>query len=78
MFGFDFDMNGHPATWGRKRGTCIIFTQDKQSIAETSEDVPKRDVGLTVNAFCGLGDEKLTSVEYMFNLLPSGKRWDET
>ncbi|KAB2108262.1 hypothetical protein AG0111_0g3440 [Alternaria gaisen] len=63
-FGFDFDMNGHPAAWGRKRGTCMIFTVDKQSVEETPEDVLKNEEGLVANAFCGLGDEKLMGVTY--------------
>ncbi|CAN9287431.1 unnamed protein product [Alternaria alternata] len=56
-FGFDFDMNGDPAAWGRKRGTCMIFTLDRQSVL-------KNDEGLVANAFCGLGDEKLMRVMY--------------
>jgi len=63
-FGFDFDMNGHPAAWGRKRGTCMIFTVDKQSVEETLEDVLKNEEGLVANAFCGLGDEKLMGVTF--------------
>jgi hypothetical protein len=63
-FGFNFDMTGHPAAWGRKRGTCMIFTMDKQSVEETPEDVLKNEEGLVANAFCGLGDEKLMGVTY--------------
>ena len=64
QFGLDFDMNGHPAAWGRKRGTCMIFTVDKQSVEETLEDVLKNEEGLVANAFCGLGDEKLMGVTF--------------
>lgn len=53
MFSFDFDMNGHPAAWGRKRGTCMVFTRDRQSVAETPEDVLKRDVELTARYLGG-------------------------
>ncbi|CAI9630528.1 unnamed protein product [Alternaria burnsii] len=63
-FGFDFDMTGHPAAWGRKCGTCMIFTMNKQSIEETPEDVLKNEEGLVANALCGLGDEKLMGVTY--------------
>jgi hypothetical protein len=63
-FGFNFDMTGHPAAWGRKRGTCMIFTMDKQSVEETPEDVLKNEEGLVANAFCGLGDGKLMGVTY--------------
>jgi hypothetical protein len=63
-FGFNFDTTGYPAAWGRKRGTCMIFTMDKQSVEETPEDVLKNEEGLVANAFCGLGDEKLMGVTY--------------
>ncbi|KAL1797303.1 hypothetical protein ACET3X_003909 [Alternaria dauci] len=63
-FGFDFDMNGHPAAWGRQRGTCMIFTLDRQGVEEEPEDVLEKLEGLRVNRFCGLGDEKLMDVRY--------------
>lgn len=70
-FGFNFDMNSHPAVWGRQRGTCMISTPTKPSKArkegqglDTPEYALKWDKDLKATSFRKLGDAQVRKMEY--------------